>query len=100
MLSTLRIRTAAPTPTNPPATAPASPTTSSLSFARIRTLSPATIVPLIAANVPSGTGVAGVIAPLATGSRRGAFAAIAAEDEVVCALTRELTLLSLWYASS
>ena len=99
LLSTFRMRTATPMPTKPPATAPARPRTWSLSFARTRTLSPATTVPLIAANVPSATAVAGLSAPLAT-VPLGARVAIVAVDEAMCPLTFELSVLSLLYWSS
>ena len=56
IVSTLRTRTAAPTPTKPTATLPAIPNSSRSSFARTFTAPPATTVPLIAAEVPSGSG--------------------------------------------
>ena len=56
-LSTFITRTAAPTPTNPPATEPAMPVTERLSFARTWTPRPATTVlpAWICAEVPAGT---------------------------------------------
>ena len=45
-----------PMPTKPAATLPARPTSSRSSFARTATAPPATTVPLIAADVPCGSG--------------------------------------------
>ena len=96
-LCTLVTTTAAPTPTNPPATAPARLRTLRSSFARTRTLCPATIVPLIAANVPGGTVVLGVRARafVAELGSEGAALAMLESVEDFCAATREFMSASL-----
>ena len=54
LLLTLRMMTATPMPTNPPATAPATPLTVSLSPARTWTPPSAVTPPKISADVPAG----------------------------------------------
>ena len=83
--------TAAPTPTKPPAAAPARPWKNRSSFARTRTLPPATTVPSIDAAVPSAAGEASA---LAVGDD-GAAAAIEAFAPLVTALIRLFVIWSL-----
>ena len=91
-LSTFSTRIAAPMPTKPPATAPASPVTSSLSFARTRTLPPASIVPSIRATVPEGSGA---VTALVAGVRGRSARAVAMEPDEDVVRDEILSLMKL-----